>query len=80
MFLAKFFSSEGMDLLPDGYLFTLPHFLYMAASVLFVVYMVRWIKVDNPKRNKVLVLGDVRSPLVLQVRRRGRVHLRVDCV
>lgn len=56
MFLAKFFSSEGMDLLPDGYLFTLPHFVYMAVSVFFVMYIVFWLKIDNPKRNKILVI------------------------
>lgn len=56
MALAKFFSSEGMDLLPDGYLFTLPHFIYMIVSLFFVIYVVRWMKIDNPKRNKIVVL------------------------
>lgn len=56
MILAKFFSSEGMDLLPDGYLFTLPHFIYIAASILFVIWIVRWLKIDNPKRNKTIVV------------------------
>ena len=29
MFLARFFSSEGMDLFPDQYLFKWQHFLYL---------------------------------------------------
>jgi uncharacterized membrane protein YwaF len=55
MFLARFFSSEGMDLLPDGYLFTLPHFLYMAVSALVIVYFVFIIKTDNPRKNQWII-------------------------
>jgi hypothetical protein len=55
MFLARFFSSEGMDLMPDGYLFTFPHFLYIAVSILVIYWMLFRVKTNNQNRNKWIV-------------------------
>ncbi len=55
MFLARFFSSEGMDVLPDGYLFTLPHFIYIGVSIFVIYWMLSRYKMTSDKRNKLLV-------------------------
>ena len=55
MILAKFFSSEGMDSLPDGYLFTLPHFIYIGVSILVIYWLLFRVKVDSSQRNRIIV-------------------------
>jgi len=59
MLLTRFFSSEGMDLFPDMYLFKTPHFLYVfCCAVLFIVLMkVLPGRGPNVRRIVVLVAG-----------------------
>lgn len=56
MILSKFFTSEGMDLLPDSYIFKLPHLLYLIACV-FTFFLLMWLfKSKNPKISKIIIL------------------------
>ncbi|MFA5006458.1 MAG: hypothetical protein WC509_03190 [Candidatus Izemoplasmatales bacterium] len=66
MFLDGFFSSEGMDLDPDLYLFKLPHFLYIGfCAVLFVVLM-KVLSGRGPKFRRAAVLAMTALMLVLK--------------
>ncbi|MCK7484743.1 MAG: hypothetical protein MZU97_03785 [Bacillus subtilis] len=77
MLLTRFFSSEGMDLFPDMYLFQWPHFLY----ILFLRG-----RLPGPhegasgrglKVRRIVVLTSTILLLLSQIRRRGHLHLRV---
>lgn len=56
MLLTKFFSSEGMDLLPDAYIFKLPHFIYLITCVILLFIMLRFLSTKNPLVNKIVVI------------------------
>ncbi len=66
MLLTRFFSSEGMDLFPDMYLFKWPHFLYILfCAVLFAVLM-KTLAGRGPKVRRIVVLASTILMLVLK--------------
>ena len=48
MLLSRFFSSEGMDLLPDAYVFTLPHLLYVVSCLIAFLLLMRFLPTNSP--------------------------------
>lgn len=55
MLLVKFFSSEGMDLFPDQYLFRWPHFLYLGVCAFLFFLLIRGLKSDRPITRKIVI-------------------------
>ncbi len=55
MFLARFFSSEGMDLFPDQYLFKWQHFLYLGICLFLFFFLMKVPDHRNPKVRKAIV-------------------------
>jgi hypothetical protein len=55
MFLVRFFSSEGMDLLPDAYLFQWPHFLYLGLCILTFFLLMKLPDHRHPLVRKIIV-------------------------
>ncbi len=55
MFLVRFFSSEGMDLLPDAYLFRWPHFLYLGFCILAFFLLMKLPDHRRPMVRKTIV-------------------------
>jgi len=55
MFLANFFSSEGMDSLPDQYLFKWQHFLYLGVCVLLFWFLMKVPNHRNPRVRKTII-------------------------
>jgi len=55
VFLTAFFSSEGMDIFPDQYLFKAPHFLYIFACAAAFVILMRTLAGKGPKVRKIFV-------------------------
>ncbi len=66
MLLTKFFSSEGMDLNPDAYLFKTPHFIYIGLSILVFILLLKILNTKNPKTNKIVILVSCILLLVLK--------------
>jgi len=56
MFLVNFFSSEGMDLNPDAYLFKWPHLLYLLICVLVFILLMKVLDPKNPKTNRIVII------------------------
>lgn len=59
MLLTKFFSSEGMDLLPDAYIFKLPHFIYLFSCIIILFILMRFLNTNNPKVNKIVIISSI---------------------
>ena len=56
MLLTRFFTSEGMDSLPDAYVFKLPHFIYLVTCVFLFILLLRFINTKNPRINKIVIV------------------------
>ncbi len=59
MLLTKFFSSEGMDLLPDAYIFKLPDFIYLFSCIIILFILMRFLNTNNPKVNKIVIISSI---------------------
>ncbi|HAQ56314.1 MAG TPA: hypothetical protein DCR44_02760 [Acholeplasmatales bacterium] len=66
VFLTRFFSSEGMDLFPDMYLFKGPHFLYILFCALAFIVLMKVLPGRGPKVRRIVVLVSTILMLVLK--------------
>ncbi|MFA5380551.1 MAG: hypothetical protein WC088_06390 [Candidatus Izemoplasmatales bacterium] len=57
MFLVDFFSSEGMDSIPDQYLFKWQHFVYFAGCLLLFIFFMKVIDNRNKTVQKIIIYG-----------------------
>lgn len=71
MFLDGFFSSEGMDLYPDLYLFKWPHLLYVGFCVVLFIVLMRVLRDRGPRVRRTVVL--VLTVLMLFLKYAGEV-------
>ncbi len=55
VFLTAFFTSEGMDLFPDRYLFKTPHFLYIVSCAAAFVLLMKTLSGQTPRIRKIVV-------------------------
>lgn len=66
MLLVQFFSSEGMDIQPNAYMFTLPHLIYVVLCVIAFYLLMRFLNTKNPKVNKIVIITSIVLLLVLK--------------
>jgi hypothetical protein len=59
MLLVNFFSSEGMDLNPDAYLFKWPHALYLLFCLLLFLFLMRFLKSSHQKTHKIVITTSI---------------------